>query len=188
MTMTHPNRPTQQDRNRKAIAATQKYLTKIATVLVAGVSYTPAEIIALLQKDIDVADAATGARNALLVAAAAARDQRARMTAFRTGFRAFLENMFTDPGTVAEFGFTPRTRRAPTAETKAAAVDKRNATRAARHTMGPRQKAPIKGDVPAAGASAGGGAPPAGAPGAAPSNAGAPAAAANGAQAAPRTG
>ena len=148
--MTTINRTTQQDRDRKSIAAIQKYLMQLASMLVAGVAYTPAQFIALLQKDIDLADAASNAREDLRVAAGAARQQRATMTPILVGFRAFLENMFTDPSTIAEFGFSPRKRSKPTAETAADAVKKRAATRAARHTMGPKQKQDIKGTVPAA--------------------------------------
>ena len=122
--MTKINRTTQQDRDRKSIAAIQKYLMQLATMLVAGVAYTPAQFIALLQKDIDLADAASNAREYFRVAAGAARQQRATMTPILVGFRAFLENMFTDPSTIAEFGFLSRTRSKPTAETTAVAVSK----------------------------------------------------------------
>ncbi len=148
--MTKINRTTQQDRDRKSIVAIQKYLMQLASMLVAGVAYTPAQFIALLQKDIDLADAASNAREDLRVAAGAARQQREAMTPILAGFRAFLENMFTDPSKIAEFGFLPRTRSKPKAETAATAVKKRAATRAARHTMGPKQKQDIKGTVPAA--------------------------------------
>jgi hypothetical protein len=145
--MTKPNRSTQQDRYRKAIAAIQKYLSTVASMLIAGVSYTPTTFIALLQKEILLEDAASKARNDLRTAAAAARQNRATMVPIMVGFRAFLENMFTDPSTIAEFGFAPRKRTAPTVEAKTAAVNKRAATRAARHTMGPKQKLDIKGAV-----------------------------------------
>jgi hypothetical protein len=49
--------------------------------------------------------------------------------------------------TLADFGFQPRKRTVPTVDTKAAAAEKSLATRAARHTMGPKQKAKIKGTV-----------------------------------------
>ncbi|HEY8039212.1 MAG TPA: hypothetical protein VIF15_05430, partial [Polyangiaceae bacterium] len=43
------------------------------------------------------------------------------------------------------FGFTPRKARTTTVKTKAAAAEKVVATRKARNTMGPKQKAKIKG-------------------------------------------
>ena len=51
------------------------------------------------------------------------------------------------PDVLADFGITSKARVAPTVESKAAAVAKRAATRAARHTMGPKQKEGVKGDV-----------------------------------------
>jgi hypothetical protein len=44
--MTTINRTTQQDRDRKIIAATQKHLSNQASIVVAGVSYTPPALIA----------------------------------------------------------------------------------------------------------------------------------------------
>ena len=141
------NRTTQQDRNRKSIAAIQKYLINLRRCPSPGWPTPRRQFIALLQKDIDLADAASNAKEDLLVAAAAARQQRATMAPIMVGFRAFLENMFTDPSTIAEFGFPPRKRSNSTAEAKTAAVNKRAATRTARHTMGPKQKKDIKGTV-----------------------------------------
>jgi len=52
--------------------------------------------------------------------------------------------------TLADFGLTPPKARTPmTVEQKAAAGAKREATRAARHTLGPKQKKLIKGTVAA---------------------------------------
>jgi hypothetical protein len=49
--------------------------------------------------------------------------------------------------TLSQFGFEPRKPRKRTAVAKAAAAQKSRATRAERHTMGPRQKAAIRGTV-----------------------------------------
>lgn len=46
---------------------------------------------------------------------------------------------------LGDFGFTTGTRKKPDETTKAEAVLKRAATRTARHTMGKRQKAKVKG-------------------------------------------
>jgi hypothetical protein len=52
------------------------------------------------------------------------------------------------PATLADFGLAPPKVRTPqTADQKAVAVAKRAATRTARHTAGPKQKAAIKGNV-----------------------------------------
>jgi hypothetical protein len=48
---------------------------------------------------------------------------------------------------LADFGFTPQKVPAITAEAQATAVEKNRATRAARHTMGPKQKKLVTGTV-----------------------------------------
>ena len=141
------NRVTQQDRDRKAIAAIRKYLATLQSILIAGVAYTPDQLIALFQKDADSADAATHARANLLAAAQAASTQRALMRPVLVGFRSFLHNQFSDPSIITEFGFTPRKPGKPSVETKATAAVKAKATRAARHTLGKNQKQAIKGNV-----------------------------------------
>ena len=51
--------------------------------------------------------------------------------------------------TLADFGLTARAKHVTTPEEKLAATDKAKATREARHTMGSKQRAAIKGVVPA---------------------------------------
>lgn len=59
-------------------------------------------------------------------------------------------NFGGDPQALADFGLPPRrTPTPPTAETKAAAVAKREATREARGTKGPKAKQKIHGTVTA---------------------------------------
>ncbi len=60
------------------------------------------------------------------------------------------------PSTLGTFGLQAPTRRTPDADTKAAAVAKREATRKARGTAGKRQKAAITGQAPAAAPAAAG--------------------------------
>jgi hypothetical protein len=50
---------------------------------------------------------------------------------------------------LSDFGITPRKSAAKSLAVKAVAAEKSRATRVARHTMGPRQKASIHGVVPA---------------------------------------
>jgi hypothetical protein len=62
-----------------------------------------------------------------------------------------VTNQFkNDPSTLADFGITLPARQIPNTATKSAAVQKRAATRQARHTMGTRQKANVKGTSPVA--------------------------------------
>jgi hypothetical protein len=109
--------------------------------------WTADQIVARLQQEIATADAATQARATFLTAAAAVQAQRVAMKPFLSGFRAFLENMFTDPSTITEFGFSPRKTKQSDTVTKPMAADKRLATRKARHTMGKNQKKDVKGTI-----------------------------------------
>jgi hypothetical protein len=154
------NRVTQQDRDRKTIAAIQKYLMQMTAITIAGVTRTPTELLQVFQSDMQIADAATQAKASFLANAAAARNQRTQMRQFRVGFRAFLENTFTDPSIIAEFGISPRKAAVKTVDTKATAIAKSLATRKARHTLGKNQKKDIHGTVPAPAPTGGGGASP----------------------------
>jgi hypothetical protein len=147
--MPNANRATQQDRERKIVAAIQKYLMAIASILIRGVSYTPAQIITLLQNDIAAADAATKAKAALHDAVIAAKAQRATTGPFLTGFRTYVLNQFKDASIISDFGFTPQKAPARTVANKATAATKAKATRTARHTMGAKQKKSVTGTTTA---------------------------------------
>jgi hypothetical protein len=140
-------RARRQDRDRKMIAASRKYLSNRTAILIAGVSYTPAEFIAAIEHDAAIDDAATKAKTAFLAAAAAANGQHAATRSFFAGVKTYVQNQFSDPNTIAEFGLTSPRVKESDAATKALAVDKRRATRKARHTLGKKPKARIKGDV-----------------------------------------
>jgi hypothetical protein len=145
--MSTTNRVTEQNRNRKMIAAIQKYLMKLTAIMVAGVTYTPDQIVALLQQEIALADTATQARATFLVAATTVQTERLTMKPILVGFRAFVENMFTDPSVITEFGFPPRKVGQTDPATKVLAAKKARATRTARHTMGKVQKKAVKGTI-----------------------------------------
>ena len=53
----------------------------------------------------------------------------------------------SSPDVLADFGITPKARVPLTVKAKTAAAAKRASTRAARHTLGSKQKSGIKGDV-----------------------------------------
>jgi hypothetical protein len=63
-------------------------------------------------------------------------------------FVSFVKAAFgTQPDVLADFGLHPKARAQLTVEKKTAAAVKRKATRAARHTMGSKQRKRVKGDV-----------------------------------------
>jgi hypothetical protein len=130
------------------IAGTNKHLANTAQVMITGGSFTPAQVTAQLQalvnlrNDVDAAKASTKARLAV---------EKANMPALRIfmdAFVSFVKAAFgTAPDVLADFGLHPKARTPLTVEAKTAAAAKRKATRAARHTTGPKQKKGIKGAV-----------------------------------------
>jgi hypothetical protein len=129
-------------------AVIPKRLSSTTPVAFDGRMLTPDQIVSKLQALVDLrtdVDAAQAMVKAKLAAEAA---QAPALRAFTRQVRAYLKaTLATSPDALAEFGITSKSRAALTLEGKAAAVAKSAATRAARHTMGPRQKAGVKGDV-----------------------------------------
>jgi hypothetical protein len=133
---------------KQLIAATAKHLTNSTPVAFAGSSFTADQIASKLQvlvnlrADVDAAKAAAQAKVSAEVT------QSPPVLAFMSAYRAFLKVHFsTSPDVLADFGVNPKARAPVTAEVKVAAVAKRAATRAARHTLGSKQKQGIKGAV-----------------------------------------
>jgi hypothetical protein len=138
------------DRNRKAIVGVQKHYAALTTVIIDGVPRTPAAIVQTLQGAIDGADATAAATATFHKAVADEKQANVEGDALYQGLKAVVVSQFkTSPETLADFGITLPSRRAPAASTVATAVDKRDATRVARHTMGKRQKEQVKGTVTA---------------------------------------
>lgn len=148
--MNPPNKSTRSDRNRQAIAGIKQNLAGTPALVIGGVSYAPADIQAALQASIDAADATTAATAAFHKAVAAEKATHAKGDALYRGLSTVLKNQYgSQADTLAAFGIAlPPQRQTPSATTAADAVAKRAATRVARHTMGKRQKAGIKGQVP----------------------------------------
>jgi hypothetical protein len=146
--MSVPNKPTRQEADRLLIEGITSKLSTVTTVSIDGTSYTPSQIVTLLQAEIDATDAVGPAHAAWLAAVDAQRAATNKLTTIKSALRSFVVNMFgTTSSVLVEFGYTKQAQK-PTAITKVAAVDKRNTTRKARHTMGKRQKADITGVSP----------------------------------------
>jgi hypothetical protein len=130
---------------KQLIAGADKHLAGAAPLTLAGSSYTQAQITAKLQSlvdlrnDVDVAKASTRAK--LAVEQTSMPPLRTLMSAFVTYVKAAYG---TSPDVLADFGIHPKARTPLTVEEKAAAVAKREATRAARHTMGTQQRLPLR--------------------------------------------
>lgn len=130
------------------IAGVHKHLANQTQIRFAGGTFTPDQITTKLQSvvnlraDVDAAKAATKAK------VAAERADTPSLRTFTGALVAFVKATFGDsPEVLADFGITLKARAPQTAQAKTAAAAKRAATRAARHTMGSKQKKSVKGAV-----------------------------------------
>ncbi|HEY4015809.1 MAG TPA: hypothetical protein VGM06_20855 [Polyangiaceae bacterium] len=144
-----PNKSSRPDRtsaDQKLIDGMGKHGAAIPAFLIGGVSQTPAQMVAALQGRIDDANAVVTSRATWQNAVAKDKAGSALSRSYVARMRQALLVAFADQVDVlADFGLTGRKTRVVTPEEKVTAAAKARATRAARHTMGKRQKAAIKG-------------------------------------------
>jgi hypothetical protein len=134
--------------DQKLIDGLNKHATTITSIVIGGAAATTKDIVATLQSRIDSAKAASSTRATWLAAVQAYQAERVKTRTYVSGLRQSLLVAFAGQvDTLADFGLTPRKPRVLTPEQKLAAAAKAKATRAARHTMGKKQKAAIKGTV-----------------------------------------
>jgi hypothetical protein len=125
-----------------------KHAAAIQAIAIAGASVTTKDIVATLQSRIDSAKAALSTRATWRTAVQADRALRDKTKTFVAGLRQALLVAFVGQiDTLADFGLTGRKSTALTPEEMLVRAAKAKATRAARHTMGSKQKAEIKGTV-----------------------------------------
>jgi len=130
------------------VEGTEQSLASAQPVMLLGVPRMPAEIAASLRSFADLRAEVEAARASLRAKLALEAGSAPAMRAFLTAYVTYLRAAYgSSPDILASFGLAPRTRPQSTVETKLVAVAKNKATRAARHTMGSRQKKAIRGDV-----------------------------------------
>jgi hypothetical protein len=123
------------------ISGVKKRLTTVASILVGGVAYTPTQIIAIYQNDLDGMAKVAAAKLALAEARVETAQAATTRKTFDRGFKLLLEGQYgNSPATLGDFGIAIAVRKDPTVEVKAAALTKTKATRLLRHTMGKTQK------------------------------------------------
>lgn len=144
---TQQNKPSVKDREQKAISGIDKHFGNATSVTMRGSAYTPAEMKSLLLSHIASVGAADSSKSAWQKAVLSERSARTQAVALLRALKAYLLGTYgpAEVGVLADFGFSAPKPRKVAAKTKAAAVDKTLATRAARHTMGPKQKKQVKG-------------------------------------------
>ena len=142
------NRPTIQARDAQVITGIGKHLQSLPSLQLMGSAFTPAELVKLLQSRIDSAGAVASSKANFHSTVAADRALSTRVTQVVRALRQYVLNAFGSASPVlADFGFAPPARATRTPEQKAASAAKASATRKARHTMGPKQKKAVKGNV-----------------------------------------
>jgi len=152
-TTANPNKPTALALAQKTNQGVDKYFGNMSSLLIAGANITPAVLKAIFQDDIDQTNALDALEAQVKQQRSKQRTARKKATGMRQNLKTYILGSY---GTAAlqmlqDFGFTaPKLRGGKkTASAKAQAVVQAKATRVARHTMGKRQKAKIKGSAPA---------------------------------------
>jgi len=131
------------------IAGMNKHLASTTQVLLDGGSLTPAQITAQLQEFVSLRRDVESAKALTKAKLAKEKTDKPALRSFIRAFVTFVKAAYgSRPDVLADFGMhPPKPRTPPTVEAKAAASAKRKATRAARHTMGTKQKKVVKGAV-----------------------------------------
>jgi hypothetical protein len=140
---------TKVQRDRDAIAGIEKHFARSEKLLLDGVRYASADLVEILDERIALSEAVVAAKAAWQEAMRKERENAAKTERVVASLRKALHVMFgKDVESLVDFGVTPHKERRPlSAEEKVAVVAKILSTRAARHTMGKRQRLKIKGDV-----------------------------------------
>jgi hypothetical protein len=128
------NKTTALAQNQKAIEGVDKYLAHTKSLVLAGTTYTPASLTAVLQAEIDGDKAVDEGRAQFRQQVVAARLARSKGSAMRKMLKTYVLNTFGSDAvqTLEDFGFAPPKPTGPrTVKSKAQAVGKAEATRAA---------------------------------------------------------
>jgi hypothetical protein len=142
------NRPSIKARNASVAAGIEKRITGSTTI--GGVVYTPAALAAVFVDANAAIDKAEALHKEWQDQVAAARAAVKTATAVFLLLRSYLLGQYgaNAKAVLNDFGMeAPKPRGPKTVATKAVAVQKRDATRAVRHTMGKVQKKNVKGTV-----------------------------------------
>jgi hypothetical protein len=159
--MTIHSKTNESARVKKLIAGASQHLSAVPNVTLNNVLYTLAAVLALLQSYVDLFDSVPAAKATYVDKLKTQRTLAPPLRLIVAAFVAYVRAAFgSSPEVLNDFGLKPhKAKTLLTAEQKVIAAEKAKATRAARHTMGVRQKAAIHGQVP--GAAAGGAPAPA---------------------------
>jgi hypothetical protein len=144
------NRIDQTTAEQTLIDGFHKHAAAIPSMMIAGSVRTATDIVATAQSRVDSAKVVLSTRATWQAAIQTDRARREATKRYLSGVKQGLLVAFAGQlDTLADFGLTERVQHVATPDEKIAAAAKAKATRAARHTMGSRQRAAIKGTVAA---------------------------------------
>jgi hypothetical protein len=134
---------------KQLIAGFKQHMSTVSSLTVVGVPYTPAQVEAFLQELIDLRAAVDDAKSSTKAKIATENAQAPALRSQMAALVAIVKGSFANqPDVLADFGLKPKKAVTPlTIGQLADAAAKRAATRAARHTMGPKQKQKVKGTI-----------------------------------------
>ena len=142
------NRLVQATAEQTLVDGFNQHPSAVPSMVINGTVRTTQDIVTTLQSSVDSAKEVLSSRATWL--AAIQKDEALRETnkTFLSGVRQGLLVAFAGQvDMLADFGLTARAKHVATPEENIARTAKAKATRAARHTMGSKQKAEIKGTV-----------------------------------------
>jgi hypothetical protein len=133
--MTQNNYTNENARLTSAIAGIRKYFPGTAPIVLAGTTYSPAELVSLLQACAGAITAILALHAQLKGNVATLRSQRKQTLKVLHALEGFVDNFFGgDPSKLADFGFKPKKVRVETAAKRAEGAAKAAATRKAKAT------------------------------------------------------
>ncbi len=140
-----PTKVTRLARINAAIAGIQQFFGAMQAIVLGGKSYSPSDLVALLQQVVAAITQSSNMEAAWLASVQVERNQIAAIGPVLRYLKAFAITQFGDTQDAAQklgvFGFAPRKVPATTVKVKAAAADKATATRKSGGTKGKKSKA-----------------------------------------------
>ena len=145
-----PNKTTALALNKKISEGVDKYFSKVKSLTVGGTTYTPKSLLAVLNAENDASSAVDSTRAQLDAQVVTHRSAKVTAAALRSALKTYILGTYGKKAVqmLGDFGMrVPKAPGARTVDEKSKAVAKTLATRAARHTMGKKQKLRVTGVV-----------------------------------------
>lgn len=149
MTTTSISRTTRQNRLRLILSGIQKHFSGVTSITLGGQPEALADLTSRIQADIAASDTYVQAQAELATEVQAENASHAALDPLLRLFKLYVVAQFGDAvdasTELADFGYAPRKTATRSLETKTEAAEKALATRAARHTMGPKARLEVTG-------------------------------------------